>query len=344
MESRYGASPLRERYNQTVLTRETARELSGFKSQPVNFKLGFWDPRVNGVRYLKALIYNLAAGLSADNWDRLRRIKNRDVGDPIVVTYDGEQVCVDYLQAVLELEFIGRGVDLAGARVLEIGGGYGRTCHALVSNHDVHSYRIVDLANSLELARGYLRRVLDPALFAKVAFITPDELDALPADEAFDLTLSVNSFAEMPPDTVRNYLALADARSRFLYVRDTVGKYLDSSLDGHSQGRELVDLAMSTGLLRDVVDIHDSRAVAEHARTFVAAYRPGPDWACVGDAWARPWSFYWQALYANRRIDGSGGAAPDGAAPGGAAPGGAVPGGAVPGGAVPGGAAPDGPR
>lgn len=304
MDSKYGPSPLRQRYND--ITHEAAKDLSGFKSRTVNFKLGFWDPHVNGVRYLKALIYNLASALSHDDWGRLRRIRNRDIGDPIVVTYDGEAVCVDYLQAVLELEFISRGLDLAGRRVLEVGAGYGRTCHAILSNHDIGGYVIADLPNSLELAGQYLRRVLDGEQFAKVRFITPEGLEDLPEDETFDLSLSANAFAEMPADTVRNYLALIDERSRYLYVRDAVGKYLDSSLDGHGRGHELVEMAMKTGLLRQVVDIHDNRAVAGHARGFVEAYQPGAGWTCVADAWAPPWSFYWQALYRNDRSDGGG--------------------------------------
>ncbi|MEU8194200.1 putative sugar O-methyltransferase [Microbispora amethystogenes] len=294
---RYGQSPLWESNNRIQVTESAVADLRGFKSGTVNFKLALWDPRTNGMRYLKTLIFNLAAGLSEANRARLRRIRNRDVGDPITVRYDGEDVCMDYLEAVLELEFMSGAVPLDGLRVLEIGAGYGRTCHALMSNHDLVSYDIVDLDNALRLSRAYLGAVLDPGRFAKIRFHSVDEVDALPADQRFDLCVNVDSFAEMNAETVRAYLDLVAGRCRYLYVNNPVGKYLDPSLDGHAQGAEVVALALRTGPLLDVIDIHDNRAVEAQSRRFLAAYRPGDDWTCVADARAVPWTFYWQALY-----------------------------------------------
>ncbi|WP_158839685.1 putative sugar O-methyltransferase [Saccharothrix deserti] len=293
-----GQSPQWEHISNTRMTPEAVAELSGFKSGAVNFKLGLWDTGVNGVRYLKALTYNLAATLSEPNWDRLRRIHNRDVGDPISVTYHGESVCMDYLRAVYELEFIADRAPLDGARVLEIGAGFGRTCHALLANHDIVEYVIVDLATTLELARNYLSEVLPPHLFERLRFVPVERTEEELAGLRFDLCVNIDSFAEMTPETVGYYLSLVDRQCERLYVNNPVGKYLDKSLDGHTQGEEIVKLALSTGLLRDVIDIHDDRAVAAQSRKFLDAYRPGDGWTCVGESWAVPWSYYWQALYA----------------------------------------------
>jgi hypothetical protein len=239
----------------------------------------------------------VAERLDADGWERLRRIRNREFGRPIAVRSHGELVCMDYLQAVLELGFFAPEVELTGATVLEIGAGYGRTCHAVLANHDVAEYHIVDLANSLELARAYLGVVLDDGEFSKVRFQSIHDLPNLSGNVRFDLCVNIDSFAEMEADTVRNYLDLVAARCRHLYVKNPVGKYLDKSLDDHSQGDELVAMALSTGLLRTVIDIHDSEAVSEQSREFVAAYLPAPNWTCVAEEWAPPWSYYWQALY-----------------------------------------------
>lgn len=297
MAHKYGGSTLWETYHRTRITADAGVDLSDFKSGGMNFKLGLWDPSVNGVRYLKALIYNLAERLTAQDWQRLRRIGNREVGSPISVRSHGEPVCMDYLQAVLELGFFAPHVPLDGATVLEIGAGYGRTCHTVLANHDVSAYYVVDLPNSLALARAYLRSVLPADRFAAVKFLTIDELEDVPADVAFDLCVNIDSFAEMDEPTVLNYLDFVARRCARLYVKNPVGKYLDKSLDGHSQGDELVAMALSTGLLRDVIDIHDSDAVYDQSRAFVAAYRPAPDWSCVAEGWAPPWSYYWQALY-----------------------------------------------
>jgi hypothetical protein len=113
----------------------------------------------------------------------------------------------------------------------------------------------------------------------------------------FDLCINVNSLAEMTAETVRNYLEMIAEKCRFFYVNNPVGKYLDKSLDGHSQGSDVVKMALSTGPLLDIIDVFDNRAVEARKDAFIDAYRPGDRWVCVADGWAFPWSYYWQALY-----------------------------------------------
>ncbi|MBH0781806.1 putative sugar O-methyltransferase [Nocardia bovistercoris] len=294
---RYGPSAQWLHINEAHITPEAVADLAGFKSNGVNFKLALWNPHPNGVRYLKALTFTLGMGLSPANRDRLRRTRHREVGDPYSVRCQGDSVCLDYLQAVHEVEFMAANLPLDGAEVVEIGAGYGRTCHTLLSNHEVAGYTIVDLPNTLELSRRYLRAVLEPEHFAKISFVGIDDLDERLRGARFDVCVNVDSFAEMDPETVRDYLALIDATCAHFYVNNPVGKYLDKTLDGHSQGAAVVELALSSGLLREVIDIHDSEAVLEQVPAFLSAYRPGPRWQCVADDRAVSWSYYWQALY-----------------------------------------------
>ncbi|WP_277305231.1 putative sugar O-methyltransferase [Spongiactinospora sp. TRM90649] len=301
MDNMYDRSPLWDRYGRTQVTKGAVADLANFKSNEVNFKLALWDPRVNGVRYLKTLIHALSSGLSAANWTRLRNIRERTLGNPIAIRYDGETVCLDYLQAVFEVEFMSAGVELDGAAVVEIGAGYGRTCHAMLSNHDVADYHIIDLENLLTLSSGYLRAVLDDEQFAKVRFHPVADVAALFRDHRFELCVNIDSFAEMNAETVHAYLARIAESCRHLYVNNPVGKYMDKSLDGHSQGNEVVALALRTGLLRDIIDIHDNRAVEAQSRKFVTAYLPGDDWRCVAESRTIAWPYYWQALYRNDR-------------------------------------------
>ncbi|MFE0137561.1 putative sugar O-methyltransferase [Streptomyces sp. NPDC059037] len=272
-------------------------DLTDFKTSQVNYRLTSFDVQTNGVRYLKTLIYNLASQLSPENWDRLRRIENREVGNPFSVTYDGEMVCLDYLRAVLDLEFIEKNVDLAGADVLEIGAGYGRTCHSFLSNHKISSYTIIDLETTMEVSQRYLRTVLDDAEFAKITFIPVGEIEGALGDATFDLAINIDSLAEMDVDTVRYYLGLIDRHCRNFYVNNPVGKYMDKSLDGHARGEQAIARAMSPGLLTDVIDVNDNRAVAAKAPEFTAAYRPHDGWTCAADTWAVPYTWYWQALF-----------------------------------------------
>lgn len=273
-------------------------DLANFKSGPINAKIALWDPQTNGVRYVKALIHNHCVALSDENRRRMSSIKNREVGNPITVRFNGEEICLDYLQAVYELEFIEQHFQSADAKVLEIGAGYGRTCHAIMSNCDVQSYHIVDLEHCLSLGQWYLKEVLDAHSFSKISFVSAEDIECL-RELPFDLCINIDSMAEMDAEVVHYYLDFVGNQCGHFYVKNPVGKYLDKSLDGHHQGEEGVQLALSTGLLRDVIDIHDNVAVRAQAGKFVEAYRPGSQWECLADSWAPPWSYYWQAIYLN---------------------------------------------
>ncbi|WP_051794906.1 putative sugar O-methyltransferase [Kibdelosporangium aridum] len=280
------------------MTDGAASDLTNFKSDRRNHKISLWNPDANGVRYLKTLIYNLAKELlGPDDWKRLRNTLHRDIGNPIAVELEGESICLDYLQAILEVAFIEQQLDLHGARVLEIGPGYGRTCHTLLSNHDIASYCIVDLNSTMQFSMRYLRTVLDDAQFAKIDFVSVDDVDDTLESRHFDLCVNIDSFHEMAPETARGYLDQIARRCSFFYVKNPVGKYLDKSLDGHSEGNESLVHAMRSGLLRQVLDVHSSEAVKAAVPAFISAYRPADEWTCVADGWAVPWSFYWQAIY-----------------------------------------------
>lgn len=289
------ASGLWDAINRTQISKEQIQDLTNFKSSPVNFKIALWNPHTNGVRYVKAISYLLCTQLSPENWERLSRIKNRQLGNPFTVTYNGQEVCLDYLQAVHELDFIAKSLNLDGRRILEIGAGYGRTCHAILANHDVEAYDIVDLENCLQLSRSYLASVLDQASFSKIRFICVEDFGAAPVGR-YDLSINIDSFAEMNADVVHYYLNYINEHSKHFYVKNPVGKYLDASLDDSLQNT-MRELALKTGVLRDVIEIHDSNAVRDQVPKFVAAYRPGSSWQSMADTWAIPWSYYWQALY-----------------------------------------------
>jgi putative sugar O-methyltransferase len=297
MSGSFQASKQWERIHRDWVTEDAADDLTNFKSDRRNYNISLWDPTANGIRYLKTLVFDFGVRLEPADWARIEQIKNRDVGNPVTVRCNGKTLCLDYLQASLELGFIEKAVDLPGRRVLEIGAGYGRTCHAILSNYDIESYHIVDLANTLALSRRYLREVLDDDQFAKIRFVEVDGIGEVLDGPRFDLCINIHSFTEMTPEVVKAYLGLIDQKCAAFYVKNPVGKFLDKSVDGHFKGAEAVQLAMQTGPLRRVLDIFDSEAVDAAVPEFIEAYLPGDGWSCVADARAVPWSYFWQAVY-----------------------------------------------
>lgn len=285
--------------NENQLSLDKIDNIDNFKSSDINWKIALFNPKTNGIRYLKTLIYNIASGLNKNEWTLLQNIAERNFGKPITITYNNQQICLDYAQAIFELTFILKNLQLDGASILEIGAGYGRTCHAIMSNCNIKSYYIIDLANCLKLSRRYLKKVLPEGDYEKISFIRESDLSTLD-NSRFDLCINIDSFAEMNHDVVDIYLSFINQRCNFFYVKNPVGKYLDKSLDEHSQGSQVVKLALSQGLLKDIIDIHDNAEVERQAEKFLKAYLPGKRWECLSNSWAKPWSYYWQAIYEKR--------------------------------------------
>ena len=196
-------------------------EFENFKSSPINHKIALFNPEVNGVRYLKTVNYLLASTLSKQERDILANTANRELGKPLSIQYEGMSVCLDYLQAAKEANFIEQSCRL-------------------------------DKANK---------------------------------------------------EVVHEYLAFIDKHSAAFYVKNPVGKYLDKSLDGHSQGMDVIELALKQGLLTDIIDIDNQAAVIDSSKTFLKAYAPSTDWAVKADSWAPPFSYLWQALFLKENRD-----------------------------------------
>jgi len=294
-------SKLWEHINQTQITKESIEDIENFKSNNVNFKISLWNPKTNGMRYLKTLMYNLASLITSNGWKKIAKIKNRNTGNPITIKYNNEEICMDYMQAVFEIEFIEKNINLGGINIFEIGSGYGRTCHSILSNYNVKSYTIVDLENCLELSRKYLEIVLNKKSFLKIKFIRVEDIKNLNS-QSYDLCLNIDSFAEMEHRIVNYYLEFIAEHCKYFYTKNPIGKYLDKSLDNYPQGEEIVKLAMSTGIMKDVIDIHDNNAINAKVDKYIKNYCPGLGWVNILDSWAKPWSYYWQVFYKKEKI------------------------------------------
>ena len=292
----FAPSPLWKDINDNIITRENMATLDNFKSNEINHRISLWNPQTNGIRYLKTLVYNLSSGLTSLDWQIIKKIKNRDIGNPISIKYNNQDICLDYIQALFEMNFISKKLNLDNKRIIEIGVGYGRTCHSIISNYNIKSYHIVDLDNCLYLSQRYLKSVLTKQQFSKITFLSNEELSVI-NDSHFDIAINVDSFAEMESAVVHAYLDYIAKSCSYFYTKNPVGKYSDKSLDNHSRGKRTVSNAMKTGILRQIVDINNNNSVELHSRKFIQAYCPGKKWQTIRNSWAKPWSHYWQALY-----------------------------------------------
>ena len=271
-------------------------DVSNFKASPVNYKIALWDPRTNGVRLLKTLIFGLLKRMSDGDLVRINSIRNRSVGRPIEVRDRGIALCLDYAQSYLEVTFIEQACQLSDVEIVEIGGGYGRTCHTMLALHDeIAQYVIVDLPWMIAIAGSYLDRVLTTSQRSKVTFVPLDNFQSL-AERQFDLVINIDGFNEFDEGVVMNYLKYIEGHARWFYTKNPVSKYRDAEFDSRTESVETKH-AINSGILRDIIDVFDGDAIEAKVPEFLAKFCPGPRWRCVRHGEAEPWSFYHEAIY-----------------------------------------------
>ena len=193
----------------------------------------------------------------------------------------------DLVDSIVELEFLARHVpEVArpGARVLDIGAGYGRLAHrASEVFPDLGRWYCTDaVPESTYLSEHYLayRRVLSPDGPAEV--IPLDELDDRLGGESLDVAVNVHSFSEMPRHAVRDWVAwLADhAVSHLFLVPNEAGD--PTALEPDGSRPPLLDLFRDLGYVpaavEPVVADPDVRSlVGLHDRLWLLSRDSGPE-------------------------------------------------------------------
>lgn len=130
-----------------------------------------------------------------------------ELGSPLPIRLRGRRISQDLANTSLEVRAIRAA--LSGQppkRVIEVGAGYGRTAHALLSVFPECTYTIVDIEPAISISAWYLRSLFDAG---RTRFIQAGECSASSVGPA-DLAVSVSSLQEMTPVQVENYLALFD--------------------------------------------------------------------------------------------------------------------------------------
>jgi putative sugar O-methyltransferase len=157
------------------------------------------------------------------------------------VRHRGRRISQDLANGLLEYAAVAEAMPAERrrtARVLEIGGGYGRLAWVWLAAHPGVRVVMVDIPPALALAQEYLTRLFfdrpaarfradaDPAalhaevLASELAFLTPNQLEALDPLGA-DVALNVSSLHEMSAEQIARYLELIDrhAAGGFLYTK-----------------------------------------------------------------------------------------------------------------------------
>ena len=246
--------------------------LDNFRAPSSRNKFVAWDPTEQSNRYFKFLLQTVAKRQSDRFFSAYKQIRNRNVGRPLSVRCNACDIDADYLAAVEEWEFLQVNGALDGVdRVVEIGAGFGRTCHTLLTLHpSIREYVIVDLPAMLELSRAYLARVVPDA---PVTFVSSEDGTAIENLQP-SLAINIDSFQEMPPPVIASYMTRIVQRARAFYCKNPVGKYLPAAIGRPDLTADQMMDVMKLGRCREVIEIFDTESLAAAHDVYVQAYQP----------------------------------------------------------------------
>jgi len=148
-------------------------------------------------------------------WEYARRndplgvteLEEPSLGDPLPVRWRGRTISQDLANSALELAAIDRALEGGEpASILEIGAGYGRLGHTLLSLFGSASYTVVDIEPARTISEWYLSRLFPDR---DLRFLSPEQAADL-APGSVSLGLSVSSLQEMTRAQVEGYIGLLD--------------------------------------------------------------------------------------------------------------------------------------
>ena len=266
----------------------------------VNSRLAAWDPFDPTMRYYKLILFNAAMRWTDDAYLLYRKLGNTNVGNPVTVRSKGLDINLDYLFTINEYMFLKSNMNIQSINsIIEIGAGFGRTCHALLKLlPNLTSYTIIDLPELLNLRAGVLARVV-PDHMQKISFINATvETDW--QNISADLVINIDSFQEMLPETIKQYFDNVINRSSNFYINNPIGKYLPESVGITNPNKIDIMDVFQLGYCRNVIDIFDETQLNRARDNFVQSYMPGSEWQAVAQSPMEIVPYYHNVLYTRK--------------------------------------------
>lgn len=269
-------------------------DINSFKNEGANSRITQYSCKTHGILFLKNLLFQMASSFKKKDLDLLKNIPNRNVGGGIDISYDDLTFDLDYLLALEEILFLREHLK-SSRTILEIGAGYGRTCHSILSLFpNIEEYNILDLPNVLALSQKYLLKVSSEDNSKKVKFHSVNEVNKTNIS-TYDLIINIDSMQEMPSQTVCTYLDYIDKNAQLFYTKNTIGKFSPSTCGWENTKNS--ELAMNSGILRDLVNIFSPKDLSIAQEKFIKSFRPSNHWNTLKVSNSLPWSHYYQVLY-----------------------------------------------
>lgn len=264
----------------------------------LNSRLAAWDPMEKSSRYFKSALYSAVKNKPELFFKTYRKVENTRVGNPLDICVNETKINIDYFFSVEEILFLQDNLNISKINsIVEIGAGFGRTCHTLLTLYpNIRKYVIVDLPEVLNLSRIYLKRVL-PNQFNLIEFI---DCTTYGGGINSDLVINIDSFQEMERGTIDYYFQSIIMNSKYFFCKQPVGKYNPEIVGLVKIKRDILSDVYKLGYCNDVIDIFDSSAIANAAEIYRNKYLPKGNWFIVNFANCSIFDYYQMVLFKNK--------------------------------------------
>lgn len=262
-----------------------------------NSRLAAWDPYDKSMRYYKFLLFNIALKKPDIFFQAYSRLKNTQIGTPVTVRIDNCNIDIDYLFSIEEYLFLYENLPNSVNRVVEIGAGFGRTCHALLTLLiDIDSYIIIDLPEILELSKTFLLKAI-PEHYDKITFISNDDHQAL-SNINSDLVINIDSFQEMPIHVIDYYMQNIISKGKYFYSKNPIGKYLPENVGLPVLNSDQLQDVFSLGYSQNIYDLFDENDLKNGRIQYCIDYLPA-GWKTIIDSPVEIFPYLHNVLYRN---------------------------------------------
>jgi putative sugar O-methyltransferase len=266
-----------------------------------NNRLAAWDPYDKSMRFFKFLFFNQIKTKNKSFFSNYKKIGSTSLGNPVTLKGpSGEEINLDHFFSIEEYDFLSANLNFDQIQhVVEIGAGFGRTAQALIKLvGNIRKYTIVDIPEVLSLSLGYLEKVLSKEEFAKLEFVNALSLTENYHDfHQVDLVINIDSFQEMPQETIKYYFELAINNSQFFYSKNTVGKYRPESIGLYDINEEQLLDVFALGLSTDVINIFNEEELVRARKKHVEQYRPSKMFTAIAQEPLGIFPYYLNVLY-----------------------------------------------
>lgn len=280
--------------------------LSNFREPGnANNRLAAWDPLDKSMRYFKFLLFHQINSKDEVFFSNYQKIGPTNIGNPVSLKFSSKvEINLDHFFSIEEYTFLDANLNFDVIEsVIEIGAGFGRTAQALIKLvNKIKKYTIVDIPEVLSLSQNYLRKVLEDHEFKKLVFVNAFELERSGYHKTHqDLVINIDSFQEMPSETIKQYFESLICESSYFYSKNAIGKYRPESIGLKSvTEQDLLDV-FSLGLSTDVIDIFDQSQLIKARNNHMEQYRPSTNWSCIAQEPLGIFPYYLSLLYAKNR-------------------------------------------